>query len=191
MHQSPPASGWIEVVCGSMFAGKTQELIRRVRLAAIARQKVQVFKHKLDARYSREDLVSHDRLRVPSVPVRDAADVLSRLRPTTQVVGIDEAHFFDRRLVGAVQKMADAGRRVIAAGLDLDYRGRPFETMARLMAVAEDVTKLRAICTVCGAPASRSQRVSESRKRIDVGHADKYEARCRRCFEPEAVTPRR
>jgi thymidine kinase len=182
MHQPPPGTGWIEVISGSMFAGKTQELIRRLRLAAIARQKVQVFKHKLDARYSREDLVSHDRLRVPSVPVARADQILERVRPTTQVVGIDEAHFFDGRIVAACQKLAGAGRRVIVAGLDLDWRGRPFEPIARLMAVAEYVTKNLAICMACGGPASRSQRVGQGRRRIDVGHADKYEARCRRCF---------
>src|SRR5215831_15334 len=158
MHQFPRGGGWIEVICGSMFAGKTQELIRRLRLAAIARQKVQVFKHKLDIRYAKEDLVSHDQLRVPSVPVSRAQDILDRVRTGTQVVGIDE-----------------------------DYRLKPFESMARLMAVAEDVTKNLAICLVCGGPAGRSQRVSEGKKRIDVGHADKYEARCRHCFRPEVA----
>ncbi len=182
MHQLPRGSGWIEVISGSMFAGKTQELIRRLRLAAIARQKVQVFKHKLDARYSREDLVSHDRLRVPSVPVARAEQIPVRVRPTTQVVGIDEAHFFDGRIVSVCQKLAGAGRRVIVAGLDLDWRGRPFDPIARLMAVAEYVTKNLAICMVCGGPAGRSQRVGQGRRRIEVGHSDKYEARCRTCF---------
>jgi len=181
MHQFPRGSGWIEVISGSMFAGKTQELIRRLRLAALARQKVQVFKHKLDARYSREDLVSHDQLRVPSVPVSRAKQILDGVRPGTQVVGIDEAHFFDGRIVPVCQKLADDGRRVIVAGLDQDYLGRPFAPMARLMAVAESVTKNQAICMVCGGPACRSVRVADGRKRIDVGHAEKYEARCRRC----------
>ena len=185
MHQFPRGSGWIEVICGSMFAGKTQELIRRLRLAAIARQKVQVFKHKLDARYSREDLVSHDQLRIPSVPVARASQIPERIRLNTQVVGIDEAHFFDGKIVSICQTLADRGLRVIVAGLDQDYRLKPFESMARLMAVAEYVTKNLAICLVCGGPAGRSQRVSEGRKRIDVGHADKYEARCRRCFRPD------
>ena len=170
-----------------MFAGKTQELIRRLRLAAIARQKVQVFKHKLDIRYAREDLVSHDQLRVPSVPVRRAGDILAQVRPGTQVVGVDEAHFFDGKIVGVCQTLADRGLRVIVAGLDQDYRLKPFESMARLMAVAEYVTKNLAICLVCGGPAGRSQRVSEGRKRIEVGHADKYEARCRQCFRPEGA----
>jgi thymidine kinase len=184
MHQFPRGSGWIEVITGSMFAGKTQELIRRLRLAAIARQKVQVFKHKLDARYAREYLVSHDQLKVPSVPVTRAREILSRVRANSQVVGVDEAHFFDGSLVAVCQKLADSGRRVIVAGLDLDFRGRPFTVMGRLLAVAEMVTKNQAICVVCGSPAGRTQRVTEGRKRIDVGHADKYEARCRRCHRP-------
>ena len=182
MHQFPRGGGWIEVICGSMFAVKTQELIRRLRLAAIARQKVQVFKHKLDVRYSREDLVSHDRIRIPSVPLRRAADLLDRIRTGTQVVGVDEAHFFDGRIVSACQTLADRGLRVIVAGLDQDYRLKPFESMARLMAVAEYVTKNLAVCLVCGGPAGRSQRVTEGRKRIDVGSSGKYEARCRSCF---------
>jgi thymidine kinase len=185
MHQIPSGSGWIEVICGCMFAGKTQELIRRLRLAAIARQKVQVFKHKLDARYAREDLVSHDLIRVPSVPVRRAQDIPERIRVGTQVVGIDEAHFFDGRIVPVCQTLADRGMRVIVAGLDQDYRLKPFEPMAKLAALAEYVTKYLAICMVFGGPAGRSQRVSEGRKRIDVGHSDKYEARCRRCFRPD------
>lgn len=185
MHQIPRGSGWIEVIAGSMFAGKTHELIRRLRLAALARQKVQVFKHKLDIRYSREDLVSHDRIRIPSVPVRSAGDIVDLVRPGTQVVGIDEAHFFDGKIVTACQTLADRGLRVIVAGLDQDFRLRPFDSMARLMAVAEYVTKNLAICLVCGGPAGRSQRVSTGRKRIEVGHSDKYEARCRRCFRPE------
>jgi thymidine kinase len=182
MHQFP-RGGWIEVICGSMFAGKTQELIRRLRLAVLARQQVQVFKHKLDARYAREYLVSHDQLRVPSVPIRRSEDLPPKLRPGTQVVGLDEAHFFDRRIVRVCRSLAEEGRRVIVAGLDMDYRGRPFAPMAQLMAQAEYVTKLQAICMVCGDPASLSQKVGEGRKRIDVGHADKYEARCRRCFK--------
>jgi len=185
MHQIPRGSGWIEVICGSMFAGKTHELIRRLRLASLARQKVQVFKHKLDIRYAREDLVSHDLIRIPSVPLRRSRDVLDRVRPGTQVVGIDEAHFFDVRIVAVCQTLADRGMRVIVAGLDTDWRLKPFEPMARLMAVAEYVTKNLAICLVCGGPAGRSQRVSEGRRRIDVGHSDKYEARCRRCFRPD------
>ena len=168
-----------------MFAGKTHELIRRLRLASLARQKVQVFKHKLDIRYAREDLVSHDLIRIPSVPLRRSRDVLDRVRPGTQVVGIDEAHFFDVRIVAVCQTLADRGMRVIVAGLDTDWRLKPFEPMARLMAVAEYVTKNLAICLVCGGPAGRSQRVSEGRRRIDVGHSDKYEARCRRCFRPD------
>lgn len=185
MHQFPRGGGWIEVISGSMFAGKTQELIRRLRLAAIARQKVQVFKHALDGRYSPQDLVSHDRIRIRAFPVRRAAPIAGLVRPGTQVIGIDEAHFFDGKIVSVCQALADRGLRVIVAGLDQDYRARPFESMAMLMAVAEHVDKLLAICLVCGGSAGRSQRVSDGRKRIDVGHSDKYEARCRRCFRSE------
>lgn len=165
-----------------MFAGKTQELIRRVRLAVIARQKVQVFKSALDDRYERTYVVSHDRVRIPSTGVRRASDILGRVKPDTEVVAVDEGHFFRPDLVRVCERLADEGRRVIVAGLEQDYRGVPFTPMARLMAVAEYVTKNLAICVVCGAPANRSQRITSSKKRIDVGHVDKYEARCRRCF---------
>jgi thymidine kinase len=182
MHPLPHGAGWIEVIAGSMFSGKTQELIRRLRLAMIARQKVQAFKSALDARYSRAHLVSHDRARIPSVAVRTAEEILRRLEPDVQVVGVDEAHFFGDDLPQVCEQLADGGRRVIVAGLDTDYRGEPFEPMARLMAVAEYVTKNLAICTLCGGPAHRSRRLTATRRRIDVGSADKYEARCRRCF---------
>lgn len=178
-------TGWIEVICGSMFAGKTQELIRRIRLATIARQKVQVFKHKIDRRYSDTFVVSHDKTRIPSVPVRTAQEILKKTAPDTDVIGIDEVHFFPIDIVEVCEKLADSGRRIIVAGLDQDYRGVPFEPMARLLAIAEYVTKYLAICVVCGNPANRSQRVSAGTKRIDVGAHDKYEARCRRCFKPQ------
>lgn len=182
MHPQPHGAGWIEIICGSMFSGKTQELIRRLRLAIIARQRVQAFKSALDVRYGRTHLVSHDRARIPSISVRTAEEILRRLEPDTQVVGMDEAHFLGPDLPQVCEQLADGGRRVIVAGLDTDYRGEPFEPMARLMAVAEYVTKNLAICTLCGGPAHRSRRTSTSRRRFDVGHADKYEARCRRCF---------
>lgn len=182
MQHSPRKTGWIEVVCGSMFAGKTQELIRRIRLAIIARQKVQVFKSALDRRYERTHVVSHDRTKIPSTGVARASDILGRIKPETEVVAIDEGHFFGADLVRVCERLADEGRRVIVAGLEQDYRGVPFAPMARLMAVAEYVKKYLAICVVCGAPANRSQRITASKKRIDVGHVDKYEARCRRCF---------
>ncbi|MFA6028619.1 MAG: thymidine kinase [Elusimicrobiota bacterium] len=176
------SSGWIEVVCGSMFSGKTQELIRRLRLANIARQKVQTFNSALDVRYGKNHIISHDLAKVPCCPVKTAKDILEKVKPDTQVVGIDEVHFFGPEIVEVCEKLADEGRRVIVAGLDQDYLGRPFDAVARLMAVAEFVTKNLAICVVCGAPANRSQRLSHTRKRISVGASDQYEARCRRCF---------
>jgi thymidine kinase len=184
VNQFPRGTGWIEVISGSMFAGKTQELIRRVRLATIARQKVQVFKHGLDTRYARDYVVSHDRVRIECRPVRRAKDILLKVKPDTEVVGVDEVHFFGNDVVDVCERLADSGRRIIAAGLDQDFRGVPFEPVARLLAVAEYVTKNLAICVVCGNPANRNQRVTKGTRRIDVGHADKYEARCRRCFTP-------
>ncbi len=178
-------SGWIEVVCGSMFSGKTQELIRRLKLAAIAKQKVQVFNSHLDVRYSKEHLVSHDKSTLAARPVKTAKEILKDVLEDTQVVGIDEAHFFGEEIVDVVQKLADSGRRVIVAGLDQDYRGEAFTNMARLMAVSEFVTKNLAICMVCGNPAHYSQRLTDSGRRIEVGAGDKYEARCRKCFQPE------
>ncbi|MBI5245370.1 MAG: thymidine kinase [Elusimicrobia bacterium] len=175
-------AGWIEVICGSMFSGKSQELIRRLRLANIARQKVQTFNSALDVRYGKSHIISHDLSRVPCHPVRTAREILTAVLPDTQVVGIDEIHFFGPEIVDVCETLADAGRRVIAAGLDQDYRGQPFEATARLMAVAEFITKNLAVCIVCGAPANRSQRLTSTRKRISVGASDKYEARCRRCF---------
>ncbi len=167
-----------------MFAGKTQELIRRVRLATIARQKVQVFKHSLDKRYSKEYVVSHDKTKLLSQPVKTAAEILKKVRPDTDVIGIDEAQFFTNDILGICQDLANSGRRVVVAGLDQDFRGVPFEPMAKLLAVAEYVTKNLAICVICGNPANRNQRVSRGKKRIEVGSTDKYEARCRRCFRP-------
>jgi thymidine kinase len=176
-------SGSIEVICGSMFSGKSQELIRRLRLATIARQRVQAFNSALDTRYGRNHIISHDQSKVPSQPAKTAKDILTLVRKDTQVVGIDEVHFFGPEVVAVCEELAMAGMRVIAAGLDQDYRGEPFDVTARLMAVAEFVTKNLAICVVCGGPANRSQRLTHTRKRISVGAADKYEARCRRCFE--------
>ena len=176
------AGGWIEAVVGSMFSGKTQELIRRLRLAAIARQKVQVFSHALDARYAKDHIVSHDLTQVPSRAVAKAADILDLVEPDAQVVGVDEVQFFDEGIVDVCETLADQGRRVIVAGLDQDYRGVPFPVTCRLMGVAEFVTKNLAVCSVCGSPANRSQRLSSAKKLIEVGAGDKYEARCRSCF---------
>lgn len=180
-------SGWIEVICGSMFSGKTEELIRRVRRAVIARQKVQVFKPRIDDRYDAAAVVSHSDLRVNGVPVEAAPEILDLIEPDTAVVGIDEVQFFDLRLVEVVNLLADRGLRVICAGLDQDYLGRPFEPMPQLLAVAEYITKALAVCMVCGAPANRSQRLSASESRVVVGAHDSYEARCRRCHLPAAA----
>ena len=176
------AGGWIEAVVGSMFSGKTQELIRRLRLAAIARQKVQVFNHALDTRYAKDHIVSHDASKIPSRSVAKAKDILELIEAETQVVGIDEVQFFDEGVIAVCEALADQGRRVIVAGLDQDYRGVPFPVTSQLMGVAEFVTKNLAICSVCGSPANRSQRLSNTKKLIEVGTGDKYEARCRACF---------
>ena len=178
-------SGWIEVVCGSMFSGKTQELIRRLKLATIAKQKVQVFNSHLDLRYGKEHIISHDKAMIPSRAAKSAKEVLKHTDHDTQVIGIDEAHFFGADLVEVCQKLANSGKRVIVSGLDQDYRGNAFTNMAELMAVSEFVTKNLAICMVCGNPAHYSQRLTQSAKRIDVGAGDKYEARCRKCFKAE------
>jgi thymidine kinase len=175
--------GWIEAVVGSMFSGKTQELIRRLRLSVIARQKVQVFNSALDVRYAKNHIVSHDLHKIPCTAVAKSRDILKRIAADTQVVGIDEVQFFDEDIVDVCEALADRGRRVIVAGLDQDFRGAPFPVTSRLMGIAEFVTKNLAICMVCGNPANRSQRLSSGKKVIEVGAADKYEARCRRCFK--------
>jgi thymidine kinase len=182
-HRTLP--GFIEVICGSMFSGKTEELIRRLKRAQIARQKVQVFKPVIDNRYSIDHVQSHDAGKILSRPVDRARDILTLVDDNTRVVGIDEAQFFDDSVVEVAQKLAYRGVRVIVAGLDLDFRGLPFGPMPRLLAVAEQVTKLQAVCMVCGAPASRSQRVAGSAEQIAVGAKDMYEARCRFCHEPD------
>jgi thymidine kinase len=185
MH--PTHSGQIEVICGPMFSGKTEEIIRRLRRAQIARQRVVVFKPKIDDRYDAVEVVSHSRQRIESMPVERAADILENVRKMEpHVIGVDEAQFFDDALPGVLEDIADAGVRVICAGLDLDYLGRPFGIMPALLSVAELVTKQHAVCMVCGGPASRSQRVSDKLaddgKQVLVGAQDAYEARCRGCF---------
>ncbi|MER3427364.1 MAG: thymidine kinase [Pyrinomonas sp.] len=186
-HQT--STGWIEVIAGSMFSGKSEELIRRLRRAKIARQKVQVFKHRIDARYSTDHIVSHSDMRHESVAVESAAEILARLEPGTEVVGIDEGQFFDNDLVEVANELARRGIRVIIAGLDQDYMGRPFEPMPQLLAIAEYITKTHAICVRCGQPANYSQRIVPVEGRVAVGAADMYEARCRRCFVPHADAP--
>lgn len=182
-------TGWIEVIAGSMFSGKSEELIRRLNRARIARQKVQVFKPKIDARYSVEEIASHSGQKHESLPVTTAADMMAEIAEETQVVGIDEAQFFDMALVAAVNELAALGKRVIIAGLDQDYTGKPFEPMPQLLSVAEFITKTHAICVKCGSTANYSQRTVESIERVEVGASDKYEARCRKCFVPHADAP--
>jgi thymidine kinase len=178
-------SGAIEVICGSMFSGKTEELLRRIKRAQIARQKIQVFKPLIDNRYSADHVQSHDANKVLSRPVEKARDILKLVEDTTRIVGIDEAQFFDDSVVEVAQKLANRGVRVICAGLDMDFRGQPFGPMPRLLAVAESVTKLSAVCMVCGDAASRSQRTAGETGRIAVGAKEMYEARCRFCHEPD------
>ena len=176
--------GWIEVICGSMFSGKSEELIRRLRRAQIAKQRVQIFKPKFDTRFSDDHIVSHSDMKIKSQLVARAADIPELVDSRTQVIGIDEAQFFDVELVGACNRLADMGKRVIVAGLDQDYRGRPFDPMPQLLAIAEYITKTLAICVLCGAPANRTQRTVNNAERVLVGATDSYEARCRLCFEP-------
>jgi thymidine kinase len=176
--------GWIEVVCGPMFSGKSEELIRRLRRAEIARQRVQIFKPGIDQRYSNNQIVSHSDLKIPSMGVKDAAEVMERVELRTEVIGIDEAQFLGEEIVGVVTRLADMGKRIIIAGLDTDYLGRPFHPMPELLAVADEITKTLAICVQCGNPAKHTQRLVASEDLIVVGAAGMYEARCRRCFEP-------
>lgn len=178
--------GWIEVICGPMFSGKSEELIRRLRRALIARKRVQVFKPSIDVRYSDNEIVSHADSRMPSEIVGAAADILTQLDWRTQVVGIDEANFLGAQLVEVAQQLADSGKQVIIAGLDTDFMGRPFPPIPDLLCVAESITKTLAICLRCGNPAKHTQRLVESEDLIVVGAGGMYEARCRRCFEPGA-----
>lgn len=177
-------SGWIEVITGSMFSGKSEELIRRLRRAQIARLKVQSFKPAIDSRYSEEHIVSHSEMKLASQLVTSTHEILKAVTPDTEVVGIDEGQFFDAELVNVANQLAAEGKRVIIAGLDMDYLGRPFEPMPLLLAIAEDITKTRAICMQCGSPATYTQRLIASRERVVVGASDAYEARCRACFDP-------
>lgn len=175
--------GRIEVIVGCMFSGKTEELIRRLRRAQLAKQKVQVFKPGIDTRYSAEDVASHSSQRLPSTPVKSAAELMEHLLDTTRVVGIDEGQFFDSEIVAVVTKLADRGLRVIIAGLDMDWQGQPFQPMPQLMAIAEEVVKQHAICMVCGDPATRTQKLIHETSQIQVGASEAYEARCRSCHE--------
>ena len=181
--------GWIEVIVGSMFSGKSEELIRRLNRAKIARQKVQVFKPKIDDRYSVEEIASHSGMTHISKPVMTAKELLVQIDDDTEVIGIDEGQFFDMGVVEAVNDLANKGKRVIVAGLDQDYMGKPFEPMPQLLSIAEFITKTHAICVKCGNTANYSQRTFESEERVEVGAGGKYEARCRNCFIPHSDKP--
>lgn len=182
-----PQGGWIEVICGSMFSGKTEELIRRLRRAQIARQRVQVFKPAIDQRYSETAIASHNGLQAHAVPVENAAAIRAQIDPKANVIAIDEVQFFDDAVVELCVELADSGKRVICAGLDMDFRGEPFGPLPRLLAVAEQVEKLQAICVVCGGPASRTQRLINGQPAcyedpvVLVGASEVYQAQCRGC----------
>ncbi len=182
----PPSGGWIEVICGSMFSGKTEELIRRLHRAQIARQIVQVFKPALDQRYADKAIASHNGMQQDAIPVNDSAELLRRVDPAADVVAIDETQFFDAGIIEVCSQLAAQGKRVICAGLDTDFRGEPFGPMPELLAVAERVDKLHAICMICGAPACRSQRLIDGRPAdyddpiVLIGASESYEARCRK-----------
>jgi thymidine kinase len=173
--------GQIEVICGSMFSGKTEELIRRLTRARLAKQHVEIFKPSVDTRYHDTHVVSHDETSIRSTPVGFAGDILL-LSGTCDVVGIDEAQFFDEEIVRVVQLLANQGKRVILAGLDMDFEGKPFDPMPKLMAIAEYVTKVHAICMQCGDLAAFSYRLSTAKEKVMLGEKDSYEARCRKCF---------
>ncbi len=186
LHDSPKDTGWIEVIVGCMFSGKTEELIRRLRRAEIAKQKVIVFKPKIDNRYSSDHIVSHSEAKLKSLVVESSREI-EQLAQDAQVIGIDEGQFFDTGIVDVVERLANQGKRVLIAGLDQDYRAKPFEPMPQLLAIAEYITKTLAICVVCGNPADRTQRTTQSSERVLVGAKDSYEARCRKCFEPPTM----
>jgi thymidine kinase len=180
MRETVAGYGWVEVICGCMFSGKTEELIRRLQRAQIANIPFQVFKPIIDDRYSKDCVASHDSTRIPSITIKEAVEILDHLDDMTRVVGIDEAQFFASSIVEVVERLANRGVRVIVAGLDLDYRGQPFGPMPQLLTIAEKITKLSAICVVCGETATRTYRVSRGNSQVLVGAADHYQARCRR-----------
>jgi thymidine kinase len=186
-HPTPVNIGWIEVIAGCMFSGKTEELIRRLRRAKIAKQNVMIFKPKIDNRYSEYEIVSHSEQAMEAIIVETPEEILEQSQEA-DVIGIDEGQFFDNSLVDICNKLADSGKRVIVAGLDQDYKGKPFEPMPQLLSVAEYITKTLAICVKCGNPADRTQRIVASNDLVLVGSADAYEARCRNChYIPEEV----
>ena len=179
-HSMPKETGWIEIIAGCMFSGKTEELIRRLRRAQIAKQNVKIFKPKIDTRFSDNSIVSHSEQSLPSVMIDNINDILT-LGKDAQVIGIDEAQFFSNDIINVCNELANNGKRVIVAGLDQDFKGLPFEPMPQLLAIAEYITKTLAICVVCGNPADKTQRKTTSGERVIVGASDLYEARCRKC----------
>lgn len=180
-NQETGRRGRVEVICGSMFSGKTEELIRRLKRAQFANQKIEIFKPEVDTRYSDMDVVSHDLHSIPCTPVKDPARMLETAEDT-QVIGIDEAQFFDDSLINVAQELANRGKRVIIAGLDTDFKGKPFGPIPALMAVAEDVQKVHAICVKCGNLANHSHRLTKSHKLVVLGEKDVYEPLCRQCY---------
>ena len=186
-HLMPRDTGWIEVITGCMFSGKTEELIRRLRRAQIAKQQVKIFKPKIDTRFADDSIVSHSEQSLPSIQIKDINDAME-LSDDAQVIGIDEAQFFSEDIINVCTELADKGKRVIVAGLDQDYRGIPFEPIPHLLAIAEYITKSLAICVECGNPADKTQRKTSSSERVILGASDIYEARCRKChYIPEEV----
>ena len=183
MTLTPRDSGWIEVVCGSMFSGKTEELIRRLRRAQFAKMSTAIFKPHMDNRYSDNQIVSHNNMKMDSHLVKNAQEIIE-LAQDSEVIGVDEAQFFDDSLVSVCKSLASEKKRVIIAGLDTDFRGNPFGPMPLLMCEADFLDKLRAICMICGNPASCTQRKTKQTTQIVVGETDIYEARCRNCFQP-------
>ena len=176
-------TGWIEVICGSMFSGKTEELIRRIHRTEYAKQKVQVFKPQIDNRYDNNHIVSHNKTKAPSQLVQKAEEIMELVKEDTEVVAIDEVQFFGDEIVDVCNKLADMGKRVIVAGLDQDYQGKPFGPVPKLLAIAEYIEKFLAICVKCGNPANRTQRLTKDKDTIIVGASGIYEARCRNCHE--------
>jgi len=186
-HLMPKDTGWIEVITGCMFSGKTEEMIRRLRRAQIAKQQVKIFKPKIDTRFAEDSIVSHSEQSLPSIQINDINDIIE-LSVDAQVIGIDEAQFFSEDIINVCTELANKGKRVIVAGLDQDYRGIPFEPIPHLLAIAEYITKSLAICVECGNPADKTQRKTTSSERVIVGASDIYEARCRKChYIPEEV----
>jgi len=183
MNQTPKATGWIEVICGSMFSGKTEELIRRMRRAEIAKQNIVLFKPRIDDRYATDFVISHDKRVIEAVSVDDAHQI-QMLAKIYDVIGIDEIQFFGPEIVQVCEELASSGKRVIVSGLDQDFLGNPFDPMPALLCVGEYITKELAICVVCGNPADRTQRIVDEQARVVIGGNDFYEARCRKCFKP-------